>query len=96
MASLVLRPLAKADLREIALFIENENPGRGVAYVDEMQATFRLYARTSLMGRARPEISDGLRCFPFGNYVIFYRPIQNGIAVVRVLHGARDIHKVLR
>jgi toxin ParE1/3/4 len=26
-----------------------------------------------------------------GNYVVFYRPIENGIEVVRVLHGRRDI-----
>jgi toxin ParE1/3/4 len=26
-----------------------------------------------------------------GNYLIFYRPISDGIEIVRVLHGARDI-----
>jgi plasmid stabilization system protein ParE len=29
--------------------------------------------------------------FAIGNYVIFYLPTQDGIDVVRVLHGARDI-----
>jgi len=28
---------------------------------------------------------------PVGNYVIFYRPIEDGIVVIRVLHGARDL-----
>ena len=27
----------------------------------------------------------------FENYVIFYRPIEHGIEIVRVLHAARDI-----
>lgn len=27
----------------------------------------------------------------FRNHLVFYRPFQSGIEVVRVLHGARDI-----
>ena len=37
---------------------------------------------------------DGLRRFPvsgFDQYLIFYLPRENGIDVIRVLHGARDI-----
>jgi toxin ParE1/3/4 len=30
----------------------------------------------------------------FENYLIFYRPLSNGIDVVRVIHGARDIAAV--
>lgn len=44
------------------------------------------------MGRARVELGADLRSFPFGRYVIFYAPIEDGIdVVVRVLHSARDI-----
>jgi toxin ParE1/3/4 len=46
------------------------------------------------MGRARQELAASLRSFPFGRYVIFYVPIENGINVVRVLHSARDIDAV--
>jgi toxin ParE1/3/4 len=31
----------------------------------------------------------------FKKYLVFYRPIPGGIEVVRVLHGARDIHGIL-
>jgi toxin ParE1/3/4 len=31
----------------------------------------------------------------FPNHLIFYRPIEGGIEIVRVLHGARDIDAVL-
>ena len=27
----------------------------------------------------------------FENYLIFYRPIEHGVEIVRVLHAARDI-----
>ena len=31
----------------------------------------------------------------FENYLIFYRPDQEGIEVVRFVHGARDIPSLL-
>ena len=44
-----------------------------------------------MMGRARDELAPGLRSFPIGRYVIFYEPLPDGVAIARVLHGARDI-----
>lgn len=44
-------------------------------------------------GFDRQEIAD-LRVWQvrgFENYLIFYRPIEGGIEVVRILHSARDI-----
>jgi len=32
-----------------------------------------------------------LRSLPVGNYLIFYMPVEDGIVVVRVLHGMRDV-----
>jgi len=40
---------------------------------------------------ARPELALAVRSFPVGNYVIFYRPHGDGIVVIPVLHGARDL-----
>jgi toxin ParE1/3/4 len=40
----------------------------------------------------------GLRAWPiprFQNCVIYYRPIRDGIEVVRVLHGAQDVERIL-
>ena len=40
-----------------------------------------------------------VRYFPisrFRSYVIFYRPVTDGIEIIRVLHGARDIDAILR
>src|SRR5436853_321926 len=31
----------------------------------------------------------------FKNYLIFYRPLSDGIRVLRVLHAARDIESIL-
>jgi plasmid stabilization system protein ParE len=44
-----------------------------------------------------PEL-DGIRMWPipdFPNHLIFYRLIETGVEIVRVLHSARDIALVL-
>jgi toxin ParE1/3/4 len=46
------------------------------------------------MGRAREELASELRSFPVRRYVVFYRPLVDGIEVVRVLHGARDVTEI--
>jgi len=37
------------------------------------------------------QLLPNLRCLPVGNYLIFYLPLPDGIEVVRVLPGMRDI-----
>ena len=46
------------------------------------------------IGRNRLDLLPDLRRFPVGSYVIFYFPKGDGIEVVRVFHGARDIEQL--
>ena len=51
----------------------------------------RLLSETPGIGRERPDIQEGIRSFPVGNYQIFYQTKNNEIIVIRVLSGYRDI-----
>jgi toxin ParE1/3/4 len=42
-------------------------------------------------GEACPQFGANMRRFPAGNYVIFYQPDTDGIQVVRVLDGRRNL-----
>ena len=44
----------------------------------------------------RPELGSGVRSFPVGKYVVFYLATEDGIKVIQVIHGARDIPVVFR
>ena len=44
-----------------------------------------------MIGQSRPELLHDLRSFAAGSYIIFYSPTDDGIYVLRVIHGARDI-----
>jgi toxin ParE1/3/4 len=94
-AHVTRRPLAEADIFEVWDYIADDSIDAADRWVDQLDEKFQLIVTQPMMGRARDELEPGLRSFPFGRYVIFYMPKGNGIDVVRVLHGARDIDAVV-
>ena len=91
MARVTRRPLAAADILEIWDHIAEDSLDQADRWIDKLDEKFGILATQPLMGRAREELAADLRSFPFGRYVIFYMPVQDGIDVVRVLHSARDV-----
>jgi toxin ParE1/3/4 len=87
---------ARQDLDEIWLYIAEDDPAAADHFLDTLYEKFVLLAEQPLLGRLRPELAPNLRSLSVGNYVIFYRPIDNGIEVARVLHGARAIDPLFR
>lgn len=87
---------AEQDLDKILEYIARENPPAGVRFVNEVRGACKKLANQPLMGEAGVELQDGkLRSFSHGNYVIFYRPSDSGVLIIRVLHGARDHRDLL-
>ena len=82
---------ANSDIEEIALYIFDLNPVAADRFLDSLEATCELLAEHPLIGRPRPELADGLRSFPVGNYLIFYVAAADGIDVARIIYGGRDM-----
>ena len=86
---------AVADLADICAYIALDSPDNTDLFIDRI---FRIcqqgLASNPRLGRTREELSPGLRSLVFESYVIFYHPMPNGVAVVRVLHGMRDIESI--
>ena len=91
MGRVTRRPLAAQDLFELWDHIAEDSVAAADRWLDKLDEQFSLHATHPHMGRARDELGAGLRSFPFGRYLIFYEPVEDGIDVVRVPHGARDI-----
>jgi len=99
--TILVRPRAALDLNQQAEFI-----GRGRIDVEQrfaraVEAEFRRLALMpgigSPLGLNDPRYV-GVRCSPiskFRNHVVLYRPIPEGIEVIRVLNGARNIARLL-
>ena len=82
---------AEGDLFEIWHYIAEDSLRSADRLLDKIAQTCMTLAENPSAGRSRDELADALRSLPVGNYVIFYRPIKDGIVVIRVLHGARDL-----
>ena len=91
MPEILWRPQAQADLHEIWLYIAQDASYLADRFIDLIESGCGALAQNPLMGRLRPELAVGLRSFPIGNYLIFYMPSEDGIAIVRVMSGFRDV-----
>ena len=89
MSRLLYRPSASADIAEIWDYIAEDSIAQADAWVDRLDDTLRLLATQPRMGRAREELAAGIRSYPFGRYVVFYLPLDDGVEVARVLHSGR-------
>jgi len=81
---------ARSDLDDIWSYIALDNTEAADRFLVAVLSRFPKLAAMPQMGRSREELSANLRSFSVGQYVIFYRPIENGVEITRVLHGARD------
>jgi len=97
MPNILLSEFVEPELAAIWEFIAFDNLDAADRFLDAAQNTFVQLARMSGLGRTRkfPESAlKNLRSFrilDFENYIVFYRPIPDGIEVFHVLHGARDL-----
>jgi toxin ParE1/3/4 len=71
--------------------IAQDSPANADRLLDRIRDTLNRLASMPFTGQARFDLTPGLRMFPVGNYLIFFRPSENGIEVIRILHGKRNI-----
>ncbi len=84
-------PRAETDLIAIWRYIAEESPRSADRLLDRLDETFSRLAEMPHIGKSRFDLAPALRMFPVREYLIFYRPIEDGIEIIRVLHGRRNI-----
>lgn len=82
---------ARRDVREIWDYIARDNPDAADRLVRSFNETLGRISDQPGIGRTREDLSPRLHSFPVGNYLLFYRAASDGIELIRVLHGRRDI-----
>jgi len=88
---IIISPRAESDLSEIWHYISEDNPEAAEGVLAKIKLTIINLANSPKMGHRRDNFSPGLRSFPVGLYLVFYREMRDRMEVVHVLHGARDI-----
>jgi len=99
--SVVFHPLADEDIDEGFLYIARDSLDAAVRFLVAARQDARKLSDMPGMGPSREfrraELK-GVRFWPisgFRNFLIFYRPLSDGIEVLRVIHGARNVDRVL-
>jgi toxin ParE1/3/4 len=82
---------ARDDLRQIWLYVAQHNPTAADRLIDRFERTLRTLARHPQMGESLPQYRAGLRRFTVGTTSCTTSQFKEGVRLVRLLHGARNV-----
>jgi len=88
----VLRPATEADLSDIWLQGASAwGIEQAERYADGLFAHFDLLVEFPEVARERVEFSPPVRIHPSGAHLVIYRQMEQGIEVIRILHGHQNL-----
>ena len=93
-------PQASDDLFEIWRYIATDNPEAADRVENAIYDACALIAQSPLTGQVRKDLTPlPLRFWTvqrFPNYLIVYDPAATPLQIIRILHGMRDVKRILR
>ncbi len=95
MSRIIRRPAARDDATDIWLSIAIHDVAAADRVVEKLDRKIATLSEFPLTGRMR-DMDTGLRSVPVGRYLILYFPLPDGVDVLRIVHGARDIDSLFR
>ncbi|SRR5258708_30948809 len=100
MSSFALTPLAKADIFNIWSYIAEDSVAAADRVEQAIYDACNFLVDGPLRGHARQDLTNRRLRFwtlvRYPNYTIVYRPEGKPLEIVAVLHGKRNIRRVLR
>jgi len=79
---------------EIWLYIANQNPIAADRVYDRIEETCRMLEDHPRLGPARPEIAEDARILVIDRWLALYRPLPEGVQIVRIVDGGRDLTRL--
>lgn len=83
------------DLESIWEYVAQNDIEAANKLIKEITGKFKLLRNHPQIGREENRLLGTLRSFPVSHYIIFYKPFDNGVEILRVLHASRDVEKIL-
>ncbi len=82
---------AERHLEEIFLYWASRTSlGTADRVIDKITERFWLTGEHPDAGKATGDIAVGVKCFPAGKYLIYYRKTRRGTDILHIFHGAQD------
>jgi len=83
---------AQADIRDIGLYTERQwGRAQRRKYLSGMEAGFERLAQNPALASERPEFTPPVRIHRYEKHLIVYTADNNGVLIMRVLHGNMDV-----
>ena len=90
-----LSPHVPDDLEEIADYIALDSPRQAIRVLRELRSRMKEIAKQPELYQLRPEIGAEARLAVMGPYVILFRIRSNAVRIERVVHGSRNLLRIL-
>lgn len=90
---IISQPAIK-DLEEIIDYFSNRNIEAGERFINEFEKKCKNLADFPNMGRSYDDVKPSLRGSPLAGYIIFYRIVDDGIEIIRVVSGYRNLESL--
>ena len=91
-----ISPLADTDIDSIWNYVAQDNPAAADRVEQEIQEAIEKLAKNPNFGHFRDDIAPRqYRFYRVFSYLIIYRIVEDTLIVVRVIHGARDLPKLI-
>jgi toxin ParE1/3/4 len=87
----IIAPSAIKDLDQITSCFAERSVDAGDRFLSEFTKKCRYLTNFPLIGRSYSEIRPYLRGIPMQKYIIFYCTLDDGIEIMRVVRGDRDL-----
>jgi len=92
----IVSPRAQGDIDDIWEYtLKRWGIDQAEAYTRQVWRHIEAVAETRTIGRARPEVREGYYKYRTGSHLLFFRLIDGGIDVVRILHERMDFNRHL-
>jgi toxin ParE1/3/4 len=96
MPSVLRTEQAETDLEEILEYLEERSPAAAERVAEAIDRRCALLEQCPEMGRLREELGPGIRSLAVEGYGVFYRVTPSAVEILRILHGSRDVERILR
>jgi toxin ParE1/3/4 len=96
MLPVVRTETAEADLVEIFDYLDERSPAAAERLAKAVNASCARLGEFPLLGRTREELRPGLRSVVVEKYVVFYRVTPLAVEILRILHGSRDLERIIK
>jgi toxin ParE1/3/4 len=91
MAGVQFSRSAKADLLKMGAYtLQTWGAAQAERYLGSLEQCANLLAANPALGRLCAWIRPGLRRFEKGKHVLFYRQVEGGIRISRILHQSME------